>query len=69
MNSLGQWRLLQIMANGQLGAAGYLCRPGETTFVPFGLVVLRIEDGHLIDIAAFQEQPSIFATFGLPASL
>jgi len=69
MNSLGQWRLLPIMANGQLGAAGYICRPGETTFVPFGLVVLRIEEGHLIDIAAFQDQPSIFATFGLPASL
>jgi len=68
MNSLGQWRVLPIMANGQLGAAGYIRRPGETTFVPFVLGVLRIEDGRLVDIAAF-EQPSMFAAFGLPASL
>ncbi len=68
MNSLGQWRLLPIMANGQPGTAGYLRRPGETTFVPFVLTVLRIEEGRLIDVAAF-EQPSMFAAFGLPASL
>jgi DNA-directed RNA polymerase specialized sigma24 family protein len=28
MTSLGQWRLLPIMANRQPGAAGYLRRPG-----------------------------------------
>jgi hypothetical protein len=32
------------------------------------LTVLRIEHGRLLDIAAF-EQPSMFAAFGLPASL
>jgi RNA polymerase sigma-70 factor (ECF subfamily) len=68
MNSLGRWRLLPITANGQPGAAGYLRRPGETTFVPFVLAVLRFEHGRLADIAAF-EQPSMFAAFGLPASL
>jgi RNA polymerase sigma-70 factor, ECF subfamily len=68
MNSLGRWRLLPITANGQPGAAGYLRRPGETTFVPFVLGVLRFEHGRLADIAAF-EQPSMFAAFGLPASL
>jgi RNA polymerase sigma-70 factor, ECF subfamily len=68
MTSLGRWRLLPIMANGQPGAAGYLRRPGETAFVPFVLAVLRLEDGHLTDIAAF-EQPSMFPAFGLPASL
>ena len=68
MNSLGQWRLLPIMANRQPGAAGYLRRPGQTTFVPFVLTVLRFEHGRLTDIAAF-EQPSMFAAFGLPASL
>jgi RNA polymerase sigma-70 factor (ECF subfamily) len=68
MNALGQWRVLPIMANGQPGAAGYLRRPGETAFVPFVLTVLRIEDGHVADIAAF-EQPSMFTVFGLPASL
>jgi RNA polymerase sigma-70 factor, ECF subfamily len=68
MNALGQWRLLAIMANGHPGAAGYLRRPGETAFVPFVLTVLRIEDDHLVDIAAF-EQPSMFTAFGLPAGL
>ena len=50
------------------GAAGYLRRPGQTAFLPFVLTVLRIEDGCLTDIAAF-EQPSMFTAFGLPASL
>jgi RNA polymerase sigma-70 factor (ECF subfamily) len=68
MNSLGQWRLLPIMANRQPGAAGYLRRPGQTAFVPFVLTVLRLEHGRLTDIAAF-EQPSMFTAFGLPASL
>jgi RNA polymerase sigma-70 factor, ECF subfamily len=68
MNSLGRWRALPIRANGQPGMAGYLCRPGETVFAPFVLGVLRFEDGQLADIAAF-EQPSLFAVFGLPASL
>jgi RNA polymerase sigma-70 factor (ECF subfamily) len=68
MNSLGQWRLLPITANGQPGAAGYLRRPGQTAFFPFVLTVLRFEEGRLIDIAAF-EQPSMFTAFGLPASL
>ena len=68
MNSLGQWRPLPIMANGQPGAAGYLRRPGETVFSPFVLTVLHLEHGHLTDIAAF-EQPSMFPAFGLPASL
>jgi RNA polymerase sigma-70 factor, ECF subfamily len=68
MNSLGQWRLLPIMANRQPGAAGYLRRPGQTAFVPFVLTVLRLEDGRVAEIAAF-EQPSMFTAFGLPASL
>jgi RNA polymerase sigma-70 factor (ECF subfamily) len=68
MNALGQWRVLPIRANGQPGAAGYLRRPGETAFSPFAIIVLRLEHGTVVDIAAF-EQPSMFAAFGLPASL
>jgi len=68
MNALGQWRVLPIMANRQPGAAGYLRRPGQTVFLPFVLTVLRFEHGGLADMAAF-EQPSMFAAFGLPASL
>jgi RNA polymerase sigma-70 factor, ECF subfamily len=68
MNSLGRWRLLPIAANGQLGAAGYLRRPGETAFIPFVLSVLRFESDGLLDVAAF-EQPSMFTAFGLPPHL
>lgn len=68
MNSLGQWRMMPIMANGQLAAAGYLRRPGQTAFLPFVLAVLRIEHGRLTEIAAFG-QPAMFTAFGLPASL
>ena len=68
MNSLGQWRVLPIMANGQPGAAGYLRRPGQSAYFPFALTVLRLEHGRLTDMAAF-EQPSMFTAFGLPDSL
>ena len=68
MNSLGQWRILPIMANRQPGAAGYLRRPGQAAFFPFALTVLRLEHGRVADIAAF-EQPPMFTAFGLPASL
>ena len=68
MTSLGHWRVLPIMANGQPGAAGYLRRPGETVFSPFVLTVLRLEHGRVTEIAAF-EQPSMFVAFGLPARL
>lgn len=68
MTSLGQWRVLPVMANRQPAAAGYLRRPGETAFSPFVIAVLRHEDGQLTEIAAF-EQPSMFSAFGLPARL
>jgi RNA polymerase sigma-70 factor, ECF subfamily len=68
MTALGQWRMLPVMANRQPAAAGYLRRPGESAFSPFVLAVLAHKDGQLTEIAAF-EQPSMFAAFGLPASL
>lgn len=68
MNSLGQWRLLPITANGQLGVAGYVRPPGETVFTPFVLTLLRFDHSTLVEVAAF-EQPSMFPAFGLPASL
>jgi RNA polymerase sigma-70 factor (ECF subfamily) len=68
MNILGHWRMLPITANRQPGVAGYLRRPGDDTFRPSVICVLRFEQGKLIDVAAF-EQPSLFPAFGLPPSL
>ena len=55
MTSLGQWRLLPIMANRQPGAAGYLRRPGQIAFVPFVLTVLRLQDGRTVETVLMPE--------------
>jgi RNA polymerase sigma-70 factor, ECF subfamily len=68
MTSRGAWRVLPTAANGRLAAAGYLRHPGETAFLPVVISVLDIQDGQLVDIAAF-EAADLIAVFGLPASL
>jgi RNA polymerase sigma-70 factor (ECF subfamily) len=68
MNSLGQWRMLPTRANHQPAAAGYLRKPGETEFHAFVLNVLRIENGALVEMTAFQ-RPDLFPAFGLPLVL
>ena len=68
MNSLGRWRLLPITANGHLGAAGYLQRPGETSFTPFVLAILTVDKGSITEISAF-EHPALFPAFALPTTL
>jgi RNA polymerase sigma-70 factor, ECF subfamily len=68
MNALGAWRVLPTAANGRPAAAGYLRRPGETVFLPFVITVLDIQDGRLVDTAAF-EAADLIVAFGLPASL
>ncbi len=64
----GRFRFLPTMANMQLAAASYVRRPGESVYRPMGIDVLRIEDGLIAEITAFQ-RPELFAAFGLPASL
>jgi RNA polymerase sigma-70 factor (ECF subfamily) len=68
MTSLGAWRVLPTTANGQPAAAGYLRRPGETSYRPFVISVLDIGGGHLAHITAF-EAAHLITAFGLPASL
>jgi RNA polymerase sigma-70 factor, ECF subfamily len=68
MNSLGQWRMVPTAANGAPCAAAYLRRPGQDTFHPFGLIVLRVDNGRLVDMVAF-EQPSLLRVFGLPDNI
>jgi RNA polymerase sigma-70 factor, ECF subfamily len=68
MNSLGTWRVLSIRANRQPAAAGYLRRWGDDTFRAFAITLLRVVDGGLAEMAAF-ERPDLFPVFGLPATL
>jgi RNA polymerase sigma-70 factor (ECF subfamily) len=68
MGSLGQWRMLPTRANRQPAAAGYLRRWGDREYRAFVLVVLRIEDGSVVELAAF-ERADLFAVFGLPPVL
>jgi RNA polymerase sigma-70 factor (ECF subfamily) len=68
MTSLGTWRVLPTAANGQPAAAGYLRRPGETTYRPFVISVLQIDGDDLVQITAF-EAAHLITAFGLPALL
>jgi RNA polymerase sigma-70 factor, ECF subfamily len=68
MNTPGQWRMLPTAANRQPAAAAYVRSADDTAFRPFALIVLRPQGGLLAAIDSF-EIPSLFAAFGLPASL
>jgi RNA polymerase sigma-70 factor (ECF subfamily) len=68
MNTPGQWRMLPTAANRQPAAAAYVRRADDTAFRPFALIVLRPQRGLLAAIDSF-EIPSLFAAFGIPASL
>jgi RNA polymerase sigma-70 factor (ECF subfamily) len=68
MNTPGQWRMLPTAANRQPAAAAYVRSADDTAFRPFALIVLRPQAGLLTAIDSF-ETPTLFAAFGLPASL
>jgi RNA polymerase sigma-70 factor (ECF subfamily) len=63
----GQWRAVPVPANRQPAMAGYIRLPGELTYQPQVLNVLRIENGQITEIVAFE--PRVFGAFGLPATL
>ncbi|OIJ93314.1 RNA polymerase subunit sigma-70 [Streptomyces colonosanans] len=63
----GQWRGVPAAANRQPAMAGYIRLPGEAAYQPQVLNVLRIEDGEITEIVAFE--PRVFGAFGLPATL
>ena len=60
-------KMVATSANGQ-PAYGLYMRQASGEFTPFHLQVLTIEDGKVAHVGAFFE-PSLFETFGLPASL
>jgi RNA polymerase sigma-70 factor (ECF subfamily) len=63
----GEFRLVPVQANGQLGAANYVRAPGEEEFRAISLDVLRFEDGRLAEIVTFE--PRMFRAFGLAETL
>jgi RNA polymerase sigma-70 factor, ECF subfamily len=64
----GEHRFVPTRANMQPATAIYLRRPGESTFRPLVLEVLRVEDGRVAEIVDFGAT-ELFAAFGLPAEL
>lgn len=68
MCSLGDWQMVPTRANRQPAAAAYLRRFADSTYRAFALTLLRVEDGAIVDITAF-EDAALFRAFGLPPTL
>jgi RNA polymerase sigma-70 factor, ECF subfamily len=64
----GHLRLVPAAANRQPTLAAYVKAPGDTRYRPFGISLLRIEDGLVAELTAF-EGPELFEAFGLPPAL
>ena len=63
----GDWKLLPVVANGQLGAAAYR-RGLDEVYRSFAVVVLATTSTHISRISLFAD-PSLFAFFDLPSVL
>jgi RNA polymerase sigma-70 factor, ECF subfamily len=63
----GDWRMVPIHANGQLGAAAYHLDEAEV-YRPFAIVVVATTSTHLTRISLFAE-PRLFRAFDLPATM
>jgi RNA polymerase sigma-70 factor (ECF subfamily) len=62
----GDWRMLPLHVNGQLGGAAYH-RAGRD-YQPFAIVVLGTTATHLTRISLFAD-PGLFTSFDLPSTL
>lgn len=65
---VGRLRMMPVGANRQPAAAAYVRGAGESAYRPFAIVVLRIEDVHIVELTAFHE-PGLFPAFALPTEL
>jgi RNA polymerase sigma-70 factor (ECF subfamily) len=61
------WHGVVTRANRQPAVAGYVRRPGESEYRAQVLNVLRIEDGMITEITAFEAR--LFGAFGLPPTI
>lgn len=66
-NVPGRFRTVVVGANRQPAFASYVCAPGDTTYRAFGISLLRVENGRVLEMTAFHDVP--FAPFGLPPVL
>jgi RNA polymerase sigma-70 factor, ECF subfamily len=62
----GDWRMLPLLASGQLAAAAYH-RSDDGTYRPFAIVVLATTSTHITRICLFAE-PALFPHFDLPST-
>jgi RNA polymerase sigma-70 factor (ECF subfamily) len=67
IGSPGDWRMVGLHANGQLGAAAYQ-RRDDGAYHPFAVVVLATTATHVTRISLFAD-PALFDRFDLPALL
>jgi RNA polymerase sigma-70 factor (ECF subfamily) len=63
-----RWLVRPTAANRQPAFALYWQQPGDSAHRAFAICVLRVVDDAIAEIALFQ-QPELFASFALPASL
>jgi RNA polymerase sigma-70 factor (ECF subfamily) len=63
----GDWRMLPLLANGQLAAAAYH-RGDDGPYHPFAIVVLATTSAHIARISLFAD-PALFPRFDLPPTL
>jgi RNA polymerase sigma-70 factor (TIGR02960 family) len=63
----GSMRCVVTRANGQPAVACYVRRPGDDTYTPLAIDVLRIEDGAVTDITTFDG--ALLGMFDLPPRL
>jgi RNA polymerase sigma-70 factor, ECF subfamily len=65
----GELRCLLTSANGQPAVANYRREPGGSHYLPLALDVLRIEDGAIAEIVAFDLDEKLVEALDLPATL
>jgi RNA polymerase sigma-70 factor (ECF subfamily) len=63
----GRFKILETRANRQPAIANYLLKPGDDSYRPMALDVLRIEGGEIAEIITFGSKS--FGWFGLPDTL
>ena len=67
-DSFGRFRSVPTRVNRQPAVAGYLRRPGDSSYRAFSLDVLRIEQGLFAEVITFPLEP-LLEPLGLPATM